>query len=210
MEPAIVWKPEEVWDELAALGLDYDGLVDCVRYAEQEHSFVTANDAVGFASMVVYDKSGRAMREKYLGPNWKRDNSHNQCAIRNDETKVRVVPCNFNECAGDRLRVPTNRAPKGQVSKQKSRCNRTLTIPGLFNDSGNPDDQIRTWLLGIYVDGGRPTTAELSLPVDFDGQYYTEFAKRIILLSGNEDDAPRGRRKDEDPTEDTDIVIRRK
>jgi hypothetical protein len=50
----------------------------------------------------------------------------------------------------------------------------------------------------------------LSLPVDFDGQYYTEFAKRIILLSGNEDDAPRSRRKNEDPTEDADIVIRRK
>jgi hypothetical protein len=210
MEPAIIWKPEEVRDELAALGLDYDGLVDCVRYAEQEHSFVTANDAVGFASMVVYDKSGRALRERYLGANWKRDNSHNQCAIRNDATRVRVVPCNFNECAGDRLREPTNRAPKGAVSKHKSRCNRTLTIPGLFSDSADPDDQIQTWLLGIHVDGVRPTTAELSLPVDFDGQCYTEFAKRIILLSGNEDDAPRSHRKNESPTEDADIVVRRK
>jgi hypothetical protein len=210
MEPAIIWEPDEVWDELAALGLDYDGLVACVRYAEQEHSFVTANDAVGFASLVVYDKSGRALREKYLGADWKRDNSSNQCAIRNDATKVRVVPCNFDECAGDRLREPTNRAPKGEVSKRKSRCNRTLMIPGLLDDSTDPDDQIHTWLLGMHIDGLRPTTAELSLPVDFDGQYYTEFAKRIILLSGNEDDAPRSRRKNEDPTEDADIVIRRK
>jgi hypothetical protein len=83
-------------------------------------------------------------------------------------------------------------------------------IPGLLDDSTDPDDQIHTWLLGMHIDGVLPTTAELSLPVDFDGQYYTEFAKRIILLSGNEDDAPRSRRKNEDPTEDADIVIRRK
>ena len=40
MAEAIIWKPEEVWDELKILGLDYEGLVDCVRYAEQERSFV--------------------------------------------------------------------------------------------------------------------------------------------------------------------------
>jgi hypothetical protein len=209
---AIIWQPEEVWDELKALGLDYDGLVDCVRYAEQEWSFVNSNDPVGFHSLMVYGKAGRALREKYVGPNWLKDNSDNQCAIVNLSKKVRVMPCNFDKCAGDRLRNPTNRAPKGEASRQSSMCNRTLTIPGLLkeDDAAAGGSQYQNWLLGIYIDGENATKAELSLAIDFDGQYYTEFARRIILLSGNEDDGLRRRRDNEDPTEEAEIVIRRK
>ena len=56
MLEAIIWNPIEVRNEVEALGLDVDGLIDCVRYAEREKSFVTDNDAVGFGSIVVYDK----------------------------------------------------------------------------------------------------------------------------------------------------------
>jgi hypothetical protein len=181
-----------------------------VRYAEQERSFLTANDAVGLPSYMVYAKAGRALRERYVGAEWNKDNSHNQCAIKNPSRKLRVVPCNFDECAGDRLGTPTNKAPKGEVSGRKTRCNRTLWLPGLPKPGGMDDPEYQTWLLGMNVDGERPTTAELSLAIDFDGQYYTDFAKRIILLSGDEDDGPRRRLSPEEPTEEADIVVRRK
>ena len=74
----IIWNPVEVKNEVAALGLDIEGLIDCVRYADREKSFVTDNDALGFGSMVVYDKAGRALRETYLSDIWIKDDSHNQ------------------------------------------------------------------------------------------------------------------------------------
>lgn len=210
---SIVWQPIDVRNEVAALGLEYDGLVESIRYAENERAFVTANDAVGFASLVAYDKCGRAMRERFLGKEWTRDDSNNQCAILNKKTKTRVVPCNFDEFAGNRLVTPTNRSPKGEVSRKKSLCNRTAWIPGLPKIGQSADDGIQTWLLGIFMADDRPTTAELSLPIGFDGYHFTDFGKRIILLNGEGGSGAEGRHdRDDDkgPIEPVDIVIRRK
>lgn len=210
---AIIWKPIEVRNEIAALGLDVEGLIACIRYAENERSFVTRNDASGFASMVVYDKAGRALRERYLGDDWTRDDSNNQCAIKNLKTLVRVVPCNFDEFAGNRLVRPTNKSPKGEVSRQKSMCNKTAWLPGIPKREPVSEDGIQTWLLGMFMDDARPTTAELSLPIDFDGYHFTDFGKRIMLLIGGDDEG--GARKPIDDSRDdtvgpVDIVIRRK
>jgi hypothetical protein len=182
MPSAIISNPVDVRNELIALGLDFDGLVDCVRYAERERSFVTVNDAIGWASLVVYDKAGRALREKYEGPEWTKDDSSNQCAIKNASKKIRVVPCNFDENAGNPLVRPTNKSPKGEVSRKKSICNMTAWIPGLPDTAMGSDDGFQTWLLGMFMEDEEQTTAELSLPIAFDGYYFTDFGKRIMLI----------------------------
>ena len=213
MLKAIIWNPVEVRNEVSALGLDVDGLIDCVRYAELEKSFVTDNDAIGFASMVVYDKAGRALREKYLGGDWVRDDSDNQCAIKNSCTMVRVVPCNFDEFAGNRLVRPTNKSPKGEISRKKSMCNKTAWLPGIPRGDANSGGEFQTWVLGIFTDDERPTTAELSLPIAFSGQFFTDFGKRIMLLTGSDDEGI-GRKFGDDSGNDTteivDIAIRRR
>lgn len=213
MPDAIIWKPIDVRNELALLGLDLEGLIDCVRYAEREKSFVTANDAVGFGSMVVYDKAGRALRETYLQRGWIKDDSNNQCAIKNQKTMIRVVPCNFDEFAGDRLVRPANKSPKGEISRKKSMCNKTGWLPGLPKMGDHSDDNYQTWVLGIFTDDDRPTTAELSLPIAFDGHYFTSFGKRIMLLTGD-DGSGVGRRisdnSGDDAVEIIDIDIRRR
>jgi len=213
MAEAIIWEPIEVQNEVEALGLDIEGLIDCVRYAERERSFVTKNDAIGFASLVVYDKAGRALREKYLGKDWVKDDSHNQCAIKNPTTMVRVVPCNFDEFAGNRLVDPTNKSPKGEVSRKKSMCNKTAWLPGIPKDEPASEDGYQTWVLGIFTDNEKPTTAELSLPIDFNAHYFTDFGKRIILLTGYDDEGvgrKRGDGSSDDAVEVVDIAIRRK
>ena len=179
----IICDPLEVRDEILALGLDAEGLVECVRYAEREWSFVTANDAVGFGSMVIYDKAGRALRDRYLGKDWVKDDTNNQCAIKNPEKGIRVVPCNFDDKAGDRLVTPTNKSPKGEVSRKSSMCNRTAWMPGIPKANPTSEDGFQTWVLGIYVGYERQTSAEISLPTGFEGQRFTDFGKRIVLLS---------------------------
>ena len=213
MTESIIWEPIDVRNEVEALGLDVEGLIDCVRYAEQERSFVTKNDAIGFASLVIYDKAGRALRERYLGKDWVKDDSHNQCAIKNPVTMVRVVPCNFDEFAGNRLVRPTNKSPKGETSRKKSMCNKTAWLPGIPKDEPASEDGFYTWLLGIFADDVRPTTAELSLPIDFDEHYFTDFGKRIMLLSDPDDEGvgrKRGDSSSDDAIEVIDIAIRRK
>lgn len=213
MPEAIVWDPIEVRNELAVLGLDAESLIECVRYADREKSFVTTNDAVGFGSIVVYDKAGRALRETYLPQGWIKDDSNNQCAIKNLEKMVRVVPCNFDEFAGNRLIRPTNKSPKGEVSRRKSMCNKTAWLPGIPKEEIGVGDDFQTWVLGIFTDDYKQPMAELSLPIAFDGNYFTDFGKRIMLLTGD-DSSGVGRRGDDisgdDMVEVVDIDIRRR
>jgi hypothetical protein len=216
MADTIISDPIEIQNAVEALGLDRDGLIECVRYAEQERAFVTTNDAPGFDSYVMYDKAGRALRERYLPLGaWIRDDSNNQCAIKNPVTKVRVVPCNFDEFAGNILVRPTNKSPKGEVSRKKSACNRTAWLPGLPDvEPTRDEDGYQTWLLGMFAADGEPTRAELSLPIAFDGRFFTAFGPRIMLITGHEDDGP-GIRKAVDSGGDggvdvVDITIRRK
>jgi hypothetical protein len=214
MPAAVISNPIDVRNDLRALGLDFDGLVDCVRYAERERSFVTVNDAVGFASMVVYDKAGRALREKYEGPDWTKDDSNNQCATKNVLKKIRIVPCNFDENAGNPFARPTNKSPKGEVSRKKSICDMTAWIPGITDGTGlGSDDGFQTWVLGMFMEDEEPTIAELSLPIAFDGYYFTDFGKRIMLIT-REGSGGGARKSDDDSGNDAveivDIPIRRK
>lgn len=213
MPEAIIWKPVEVRNEIEALGLNASDLIECVRYAERERSFVTENDALGFGNTVVYDKAGRALREKFVGRDWVKDDSNNQCAIKNPTRMIRIVPCNFDEFAGNRLVRPTNRSPKGEVSRKKSMCNRTAWLPGIPKEEAASDDGVQTWLLGIFIDNELPTTAELSLPIAFHGDHFTDFGKRIMLLSSSDDEGIGRRRRDDsgdDAVDVVDIAIRRK
>ena len=92
-------------------------------------------------------------------------------------------------------------------------CNKTAWLPGVQKSESVFDDSFRTWILGIFTDNERPTTAELSLPIAFDGHYFTDFGKRIMLLTGDGDSGI-GRRIDGDNGDDTvepvDITIRRR
>jgi hypothetical protein len=99
------------------------------------------------------------------------------------------------------------------VSKNTSFCNRQAWLPGLEPPAIDPKivDGYRTWVLGVYIDNINPVRAELSWPVDFDGQFFTQFAKRLILLTGEEETGGRRRKPDDSsPTDIVDIEVKRK
>jgi hypothetical protein len=211
MAEKILWQVFDVDAELAIMKLDRAGLTEAVRFAEHHRSFVTANDPVGFANYVVYAKAGRALREIYLPQGWVKDDSNNQTAIKNPKTMIRVVPCNFDEYAGNRLVRPANKSPKGEVSRAKSACNRTAWLPGLPDIRPEANDGYRTWILGIHADDQQATGAELSFPVAFDGSFFTQFGTRLILLSGGDDPEPRvSVMTSHDAVEIVDIAVKRK
>lgn len=173
--------------------LDLEGLLGAIRYARHDWSLCTAFDPAGFAQSISYARCGRGLRELYVPKKmgWIAANWNNQCGISNPDLRIRVVPCNFNEYAGNRLVIPTNRSPKGEVTIQKTLCNRTAFFPGLFDDepmnNSQVDDGFQNWVLGLYFDEVKPNGAELSLPVSMKGRYFENFASRIILLDSSDD-----------------------
>ena len=211
MAERILSKVIDIDNQLKEMGLDRKGLTEAVRFAEHHRSFVTANDPIGFPNYVVYAKLARSLRETYLSKGWTKDDSHNQAAIKNAKNKIRVVPCNFDEYAGNRLVRPTNKSPKGEVTRKKSACNRTAWLPGIPPIAPEFNDGYQTWILGVSIDDEHPTGAELSFPVAFDGNFFTQFGTRIILLTGDED---RGARVVDtsggDAVEVVDIEVKRK
>jgi hypothetical protein len=185
MTKELLVEPIEIANALEEMGLDRDGLTKAVLYALSERDLCTSNDPIGFDSMTAYARAGRSLRETYLLRGWSKDDSNNQCAIKHVAKKLRIVPCNFDEFAGNSAVQPTNKSPKGEVSRRSSRCNATAWLPGLPVPT-LADLLWQTWVLGFYANADRSHIgAELSLPVSFHGDFYSLFKPRIILLSGN-------------------------
>ena len=209
MNAEVLSQQHDVDNHLEHMGLTFTDLIRVVEYAESERALCTDNDPLGFANMTAYARAGRKLREVLVPQGWEKDDSNNQCAVRNPSRKIRIVPCNFDQGAGDRLQTPTNKSPKGEVSRRKSLCNRTAWLPGLAPiDSPIEIDGYITWLLGMHISDSSPSRAELSLPVDFDGKYFTQFGKRIILLNGEE--VSISEYKTDDAFEIIDIDVKRK
>ncbi len=196
---------------LAGLGLDRDALIEVVRYAEAQRALCTGNDVRGFNLIMVHDKAARGLRETFCGEHWEKDETDNQAGIRNPKLKIRVIPCNFDENAGNLEKRPTNRVLKGQASRRKARCNRTGWLPNLPMPTPTKSEYT-TWVLGIYAEDQKPLAAELSLPLGFSGGHYYDFVRRVVLdlrgepMTGDRRQQPvRG-----GPVEEVDIVINRK
>ena len=92
-------------------------------------------------------------------------------------------------------------------------CNMTAWLPHVPRAASVLDAGFQAWVLGIFTDDDRPTTAELSLPIAFSGHYFTDFGKRIMLLTGDDNEGI-GRKLGDDPDNDAveivDIAVRRK
>jgi hypothetical protein len=201
MEERIIVELLEVEDELANIGMPREFLLEALAQGERERALCTANDPIGFASLVVYAKITRRLRELALPTGeWIKDDSNMQATIKNPKTKARVQVCNFDEFAGNKLVRPTNRSPKGEISRKNVMCNMTGWLPGLPDPAGEVlvEDGYQHWVFGVYIDDTRPTGAELSRPILFDGSHYKKFAPRIILVDGTGDELTPNRQGDSD------------
>lgn len=207
----ILTELSEVVSLLQELELDRDQLIEAVRYADAERSLCTKNDRKGWSLIVTSNKAARALREQFCGDRWVRDETDNQAGIFNPHIKVRVITCNFDKNAGNPEKDPANRTEKGAASEAKTRVNETAWFPGFEPPALSIDEDVATYVLGIYSEEDEPLRAELSRPKAFEAGGFTKFMPRIILLDGSEDPVDRGRpEKDRDgPTEIIDIEIKR-
>lgn len=197
---------------LRGMELDHDMLLAVVAYADSHRALCTANDVNGFDLITMHGKAARGLRESFGGSRWIKDEMDNQAGIKHPNLKLRIIPCNFDDNAGnpDKDVTPRARHSKGSASSKKVRCNQTGWLPGL--EMPEPiGGEYATWLLGMYADD-QTRSAELSLPLSFQNGQFSEFVTRIILDSGHHEGggvvrkAPEG----EPPTETVNIEIKRK
>lgn len=209
-EPSIIFAPEDVDLKLRRMQLDREGLIAAVRYADGERALCTANDPKGFDLITMNARLARAIRDRFVGDGWEPDEKDNQPGIRNPALKLRVIPCNFDENAGNVLADPSNLRDKGWASNSKTLCNKTAWLPGFEPSPEREQLEYETYVLGTYSNEGE-LRAELSKPLNFTSGRYTQFLPRIILLDGSEGERAFGARPErEGPTEVIDIAVKRK
>lgn len=205
--PALIIGAENVVLALRRLELDYDRLVEAIDWADGERALCTAHDHKGFDLIMMNARLGRALRDQFAGDRWQVDEKDNQPGIINPHLKLRVIPCNFDENAGNPLADPSNLREKGGASNSKTMCNRTAWFPG-FEPKEEEESEFQTYVLGTHVDESS-VRAELSKPLNFSSGRYTRFAPRIILLDGTRERIVYDP-QDWKPTDDIDISVRRK
>jgi hypothetical protein len=214
-DPSILYQADDVSYALARLGLDRDGLVECVRVADAERALCSSNDIRGFDLILMNDKVGRALRERFVGREWEKDEHDNQPGIRNPARRLRIIPCNFDDGAGRIDRNPSNLCTKGTATRSKTRCNLTPWLSGLDIPEYTPPGAYTTYVLGTYFEQDAENNnflrSELSLPLDFQSGHYKLFNPRIIILDGSEPYLSGVSRQDrQEPTEIIDIQVARK
>jgi hypothetical protein len=209
-EPSIYVEPIYRDTELASMDLEVDGLRWAVQQAHQVAAYINRNDVKGWRLIAMHNAAVRALRERFCGPDWEREDTENQEGIRNPKRGLRIIVANFDDLAGvpDKNVTPTNLRPKGQASQRKARCNQTGWLPGL--DLPTPVHQEwQTWVLGFCSDD-EGLGAELCLPLEFRGNSFSNLVKRIIIISRGEGLPIEPKRQPVAPTEEIDIPVQRR
>lgn len=210
-EEVVIADLDEASSEIDNLRLDLEKLTEVVRYTDSEGALCTRNDPKGYRLITVNAKAARGLREQFCGEEWTHDEFGNQPGILNEALGVRVIPCNFDENTGNPLLTPTNWTEKGTASSRKVRCNGTGWLPGLESPVSEGESKIVTLILGIYSQDGEPLSAELSYPIEFSGNKYTRFSKRIMILNADTEGAsPTDKIDLGGPTEIVEIDVKRK
>ncbi len=136
-----------------------------------------------------YAEAGRRVRELHVTRGWDICDLNNQTAIRNEELKLRLYPCNFDDATADPTRTPKNLSEKGYAAESDTRANNQRD---LFNNAlphfvpGAQVERVRgytTLILGMNFEGEYPK-AEIAVPVRFMDGRFKSFDIRVPLLNG--------------------------
>lgn len=200
--------------QLKEWGLQRDLLKEAVFFAQGFYNDCTINDPPGFDRVMAYARAGRRMRDLFTQRGWLRDESSNQTAIRHEEKRLRVYPCNFCSNTANPDHSPVNLTEKGPAARRDTACNAQLSLfssPEVLPDAELDDsERYRTLLLGMNFEEEN-ARAELSLPVRFMKGRFTGLAIRVPILDGTEPGPKPSRSADrEDAFGEVDIAVSRR
>ncbi len=209
MKPLFVEAPFEVTNELEALGLDREGLLDTVARIVAARNNCTDNDVPAARGSQAYFTGTRVLRDIYCRNGWDKCEDGGMSCIFHKKRMIKVVMVNTDDCTGlDFDSLPQNRNRKGPRTDQAVSINQ-MWLQG-FEDNIiqiNPNQSdLQHWFLCVYAED-EVVRAELSYPKSFKGGFFTDFHKRIILLGADDGGNRPDKMRDYTPPDDIDFEI---
>lgn len=169
------------WDverRLTELGLDRQNLINVVGAAVSASADATPFHPANAAGMFAYQHGTWALRNEHVGKDWVIDRTDGVEAIRNDQTKVRIVYSNVDlACDGDQ--GPKPRSPKGAGAERVCNGNLFDSLPQYAPNQ--EDEEYTTYYLMVDERGA----AELTQPV-IKGRTFNAYIERIYLTDGGD------------------------
>lgn len=201
-ETQVLKEPGDADRRLAELTLDRAGLLKVRDIALAEAANATPNHCANAAGTFSYQHGTRALRDRFIGPNWKIDRSGGVEAIFNRTLGVRVAFCNVDAaCSDDHLPVP--RSAKGGGAERL--CEENGLFGSLPHFAPTPPDTCATFYLMVAGNGA----CELSCPIVAEGTFRA-FVERIYLSDGGDLGGDRLPLDDDDAIVDFDPRVTRK
>jgi hypothetical protein len=203
IETVIRREPWDVDRRLAELKLDRGRLLKVRSIAISAGADATPFHPANATGTLSYQHGTYALRDEFVGADWKMDRPNGVEAIRNEALKLNVVFANVG-AAGDDEQKPKPRSPKGSGAER-------VCVGNLFGSLPEyAPAETKGWAT-YYLMVAENGAAELTRPVVKNGTF-TAYVERIYLSDGSDLDLARksGDLDDGDAATDFDPQVVRK
>lgn len=196
MPTIMVTKPHEVANELEAIGLSPEMVLEIVMAMAGAKADTTENDPPGSAGWSAWRMGVRRSREVTMHskvfPGWARDEEGQVSSVINRKLGIRLLVANTGDGTGinDQDRYPQNRSKKGGATDRLIQVNQGVfefmedANVIAFPRSSDSAQGIASWYVCVFAEQG-DIRAEVSCPIGIEGGFFTGFHKRIIILGGD-------------------------
>lgn len=208
----------ETVNRIQSLGLTKESLLEVVGAAVSGRNGVTANDPPGSAGYMSYKEGTRRMRELFSFFGMIRDDVGGVAGVLDAKNNRKFIFCNTDSGTSRKESTPQNISKKGSVSENLVNQANLPILGGILYESSNiiamhdqevnaPQSGISVWYLCTFTDGDE-IRAELSRPTSCKDGFFSGFAERIFLLTGEETTRPV--KEDQDEGDDYGFTVVRK
>jgi len=217
MPPILRTNPIEVANRLDELGWNRDQLLEVVGAMVSARNSCTENDPASAPGWMAWKEGTRRLREIARPMGMEKDDTDQIPSVVDERRGVKFAVSNTDDGTGLGDRIPQNRSRKGPATDKVVCDNQGSLIAALeeglrvvpISIARKQPGMIVGWYLCLYCQGD-DIRAELSCPVGFDADHFTDFVERIILIGPEEDDPAPVRGEKPDEGSDFEIPVSRK
>jgi hypothetical protein len=180
----VVFEPFECRNRLAELGLDEDGLIQCVERGQSAWAECTPNHPAIYKGLCAWGETTCGLREYLLPKSWKRVDEGNLPVTINKANTIAIIVSTGNEDTGRKEGKPSTKSTKGARTAEAIACNLEHTLFGDIRKITKNADGKATYMLLFHRDEElEEVRCELSRPlkINEDDDRIDEWTERIIL-----------------------------
>ena len=217
MPPIVRANPIEVANRLHQLGWRREQLLEIVGAMVAARNSCTENDPSSAPGWMAWKEGTRRLREIARPMGLEKDETGQIPSVIDLRRGLKFAVSNTDDGTGIEDRIPQNRSRKGPATDRVVCDNqgsllraldKTLDVVPISMARKQPGI-IVCWYLCVYCQEDE-VRAELSCPVSFESDYFTDFVERIVLIGPDGDGAIKVRRDTPEDGPEFDIPVSRR